>query len=234
MIHVVKERDNGGFQGKFGTNIKCKSEYGEAGLEGDPALCCKLYEAEKIKHPLKDDSPKRMISYARPVFHLPVLILGNNVKDPNTKSYPVGNTNITTGYKPCFLEFTKSAWIDLYNILAKKLKEESIVEYNVSEEELQEVIYQNLGKVVLQLEGVSAKEGSRAKYATTYTFYPFDDAKIGKASGEHELIVNWEKAPELQQLRNEVTDFLTLLEKREPELTVGWTEEKLTKVGGGT
>lgn len=232
MIHVVKQKKNPdrGFQGKFATNIKCKSYDADGTLvEGDKALCCELYEKEKDKFPSKEESGKRMVSYARPIYHIPVLVLGHNIKDPAVRSYPVGNAKITTGYKFAYMELSKSSWINIYNGLAKKLKEETIIDYNLDGEELQAAVYENLSKVVVQVEGVDPAEGSWAKYGTNYTFYPFVDTKIARATGEYDLITSWEKAKELVDLRNEATDFLTLLEQHEHELTVDWTEERLTK-----
>ena len=223
-IHSVKAKSKEvGFQGKFGTNIKCKSVEGE-----EKALCCQLADSEKEKYPEKEESGKRMISYGKYIYHIPVVVLGHNLTDPNTKTYPVSNASISKGYEFAYLEVHGSTYsTEILAKLGEQLKKDEVIDFDLEDDELTEAINANLGNVIVEISAGEPKQGSFAKYQTNYSFIPFTDSKIARKSGDYEKITQWKDLPEMENFRNDVDDFLKLLEDHEPELTVDWTEERL-------
>lgn len=176
MVHPVKAKEEGrvGFKGIYDTNIKCKG-YDDDGNVIEGATCCAFTESEKQKYPEKEDSIKRLISWARPDFLVPAAALGTTITDPNTKAYPITNVEISNGYEFTFFEWGKSAWVKVYNGIAKKLKDDQIIDFDLEGEELQQAVFENLSKIIIQVDAVEPKsQGKRIKYEKEYTFIHFD------------------------------------------------------------
>lgn len=231
MIHSVKKNKatGKGFQGLFDTNIKCKSYDSLGEPTGEKAICCQLYDLEKERNPEKEDAGKRLISYSKATFHVPVAILGHNLKDPSVKIYPIANVSVDNGYELAFLEFNAGSWSkDILGKLSKKLKDESIIEFDLEGEDLMDATIANLDKVVLEVNADEPNQGSFARFIRSYEFIPFTDAKIARATKEHDKITNWETDPDMLDFRNDVSAFLTLLEQNEDQLVVStWEDESL-------
>ena len=117
--------------------------------------------------------------------------------------------------------------------LATRLKKaddntgESIIDPSLEDEELLDVLTKYLSKVVVRVDVTDSE--SSAKYLLKFSFIPFSAQAIAKVSGDRRKIVNWEKEKGLEEFREEVTEFLTLMEKEEPSFTMSWTPEELNQ-----
>jgi hypothetical protein len=217
-----------GFKGLFNTFIKCKGfDDNNEKIEGDKPLCCELYDKEKEKYPAKEDSTKRMMGWAKPKYIVPTVMLGHNLKDPKAISYPVTNVQISNGYEFLALELSQSAWTsDIYPGVAKLLKDQGVIDYELEGDELQNAVVENLGKILIEVEAVEGKSKD-IKYTKKYTFIHFGDARIAKLTGEYNKITEWQTAPEMEDFRNDVAEFTTLLEQNQNEFVKDWTDEEL-------
>lgn len=243
MVHEVKKRKGGkGFKdSKYGSTIKCKSYDLEGNKLEELAECCTLQTEEYEKLPGKENSDKRLLSYSKPMFHAPVMVLGSNITDKEKQAYPVGNVRISSGCEPAFIKFQKTTWMKeiigegTEGGLAKKLKDDGIIDFDLEGEELTEAVYSNLGSVIIEINAVGKILDGKEVPVKEYSFIPFTDIKIAKASGEYDLLVNWKTSDKMVDFRNEVAEFLALLESHENEFSQDWEEGDVKKymVDGG-
>lgn len=185
--------------------------------EGNPkeALCCKL--AAKERERFKDDFNKRIIGSKSSRIHLPILILGNSLKE-EVKAYPITKVAILkdlhseAGLNFSFLELSSSTFKnDIILAYGKKLKEEGVIDYELDEnsDEFFEEIRTRLVKTVIKIHGVS-KQGMNM-VTKSYSFFPFSSPTIASGSGEEErkAIINYTENVEIM---NKVNEYLTLFD----------------------
>ncbi len=218
-----------GFKGLFNTFIKCKGfDDNNEKIEGDKPLCCELFDKEKEKYPAKEDSNKRMMSWAKPKYIVPAVMLGHNLKDPKAISYPVTNVQVSNGYEFLAMELSQSAWTsDIYPGVVKLLKDQCIIDYELEGDELQNAVVENLGKILIEVEAVEGAKGTSIAYKKKFNFIHFGDTRIAKLTGEYNKITEWQTLPEMEDFRNDVAEFITLLDQNQNEFVKDWTDEEL-------
>ena len=234
--HMIRpHRINGQLVGFGNTNfpvyLKCKG-IDEEGNRSE-SLCCTLAQMEKERIPDKNDSAKRIISFASYRVHLPVLILGNSLTDKKKGTYPISKVSILndlrseSGLNFAYIEMAQSSFKkDIIQAYGNKLKEDGILDYELddnSEEFFDEVI-NRLPNTVVKVRGVS-KTGFDAALKE-YSFFPFDNPTIasGSPAGEREAIIGYK---ENQEIQNKVCEFLDLFNIEIDNMFNDWTEKDL-------
>lgn len=207
LYHEVQPKGkNNGLRGNFATPIKCTKESGEC-------KACNLAKIMYEKYPSgtgneeKDlaNIKKRMISSSRERVWIPVMILGNSETDPNKKQISPNKVSLRT-YDFSFLEMSNKQYKeDLFGVLANKLKDDGVIEYDLSDEEVNEAVQKALSKTVIRVRGVESSFKGRAK--KEYSFVPFSMKALGASTGEHDAIANY---MDNTTINNAVVDFLTL------------------------
>ena len=98
----------------FPVYLKCKG-IDEEGNRSE-SLCCTLAQMEKERIPDKNDSAKRIISFASYRVHLPVLILGDSLTDKKKGTYPISKVSILndlrseSGLNFAYIEMAQSSF----------------------------------------------------------------------------------------------------------------------------
>lgn len=234
--HMVRpHKVNGQLVGFGNTNfavyLKCKG-IDEEGNKTE-SLCCTLAQLEKERIPDKEESAKRIISFTSYRVHIPVLILGNSLNDKKKDTYPVSKVSILnnlrseSGLNFAYLEMASSSFKkDIIQAYGNKLKEEGILDYELSEEseEFLEEVMKRLPNTVVKVRGVS-KPGFNAALKE-YSFFPFDNASIasGSPEGEREAIINYR---DNQEIQNKVCEFLDLFNIEVDNMFNDWSEKDL-------
>jgi hypothetical protein len=121
----------------YNVYIKCN------GVDADgnkvDSLCCKL--AAKERERFKEDYNKRIIGSQSNRIHLPLLVLGNSLKDSSkVNAYPITKVAILkdlhseAGLNFTYLELSSSTFKnDIVLAYGKKLKEEGVIDYELDE-----------------------------------------------------------------------------------------------------
>ena len=215
----------------FATYIKCKG-IDEDGNRTD-SLCCQLAQLEKERLPEKNDSIKRIVSFTTFRVHLPVLILGNSLNDKKKGTYPISKVSILndlrseSGLNFAYIEMASSSFkTEIISAYGKKLKEEGVIDYELSEEseEFFEEVLKRLPNTVVKIHGV-AKQGFDAALKE-YSFFPFDNASIanGSPEGEREAIIGYK---ENQEIQNKICEFMDLFNVEIDSMFNDWTDRDL-------
>jgi len=226
QIHTVKAKSNDiGFHGKFSRNIVCKTKLDEAGNAIETGVCCDLYAQEKEKYPTKEESTKRMISYSKPIYHIPVVVLGNNLTD-KSKSGTIGQVSVKS-YDYAIFELQKTTWSKtILGALGSYLVDEEIIDGSLDKPEILQEAYENLGNVIIEIKAVESD--GFAAFTKEYKFHHFTSNKIAKQTGEYDNIVNWTISPDMSSFRNDAFDFVKLMEQHEGELILTeWSDADL-------
>ena len=223
MIHKVKAKgERNGFKGYYDSNIICKSVDPLTGEKTEEALCCQLAAQQKEQFPTKEESSKRLISFATSLVHIPVMVL------------PVANADKLGGKSPIellqadsvlfsYLELAGSTFeSEIVGRLRTKLEEDGLINYEMSEDEANAVVSKWLCNVIIKIKCVASAKGF--KYEREYTFAPFYNKQIGARTGQREAIIHYRKNAELM---NQVNSFLTLFDSKQEELINTWSEEEL-------
>ena len=231
LTHKVNGKTVGFKNASFPVYIKCKG----IDCEGNrsESLCCTLAQMEKDRIPDKNDSGKRIISFTSNRVHLPVLILGNSLADKNKGVYPISKVSILndlrseSGLNFAYIEMASSSFkTDILTAYGKKLKEEGLIEYELSEdsEEFQEDVCKRLSNTIIKVSGVS-KAGFQYPLKE-YSFFPFSNPAIASASptGEREAIINYK---DNQEIQNKICEFLDLFKSEVDNMFNDWTEKDL-------
>lgn len=231
LTHKVNGKTVGFKNASFPVYIKCKG----IDCEGNrsESLCCTLAQMEKDRIPDKNDSGKRIISFTSNRVHLPVLILGNSLTDKNKGVYPISKVSILndlrseSGLNFAYIEMASSSFkTDILTAYGKKLKEEGLIEYELSEdsEEFQEDVCKRLSNTIIKVSGVS-KAGFQYPLKE-YSFFPFSNPAIASASptGEREAIINYK---DNQEIQNKICEFLDLFKSEVDNMFNDWTEKDL-------
>ena len=229
--HKVNGQMVGFGNANFAVYLKCKG-LDEEGNKTE-SLCCTLAQMEKERIPDKEESAKRIISFASYRVHIPVLILGNSLNDKKKDTYPVSKVSILnnlrseSGLNFAYIEMASSSFKnDIISAYGKKLKEDGIIDYELDEnsEEFFEEVLNRLPNTVIKVHGVS-KQGFNAALKE-YSFFPFDNASIASASpeGEREAIINYK---DNQEIQNKVCEFLDLFNIEVDNMFNDWTEKDL-------
>ena len=234
--HMVRpHKVNGQLVGFGNTNfavyLKCKG-IDEEGNKTE-SLCCTLAQLEKERIPDKEESAKRIISFASYRVHIPVLILGNSLNDKKKDTYPVSKVSILnnlrseSGLNFAYIEMASSSFKkDIIQAYGNKLKEDGVLDYELDDnsEEFIEEVLRRLPSTVIKVRGVS-KPGFNAALKE-YSFFPFDNASIASASpeGEREAIINYKGNQEIQ---NKVCEFLDLFNVEVDNMFNDWSEKDL-------
>lgn len=217
-----------GFNGTtFATYIKCTGR-DEEGNKLD-SLCCKLANKEKER---VGSTGQKIITFSSNRVHLPVLILGNSLKEEK-KAFPIqkvsilNDLNSEAGLKFAYLDMAASGFgNDIIGAYGKKLKEEGVIDYEMEEdsEEYLDEIRNRLSETVIKVHGVS-KQGFNAALRE-YSFFPFNNPAIASQSpaGEREAIIGYKKNKKIMEKINE---FLTLFDVEVDSLIQSWTEKDL-------
>lgn len=231
---VLTHKINGkevGFKSSYPTYINCHG-IDEEGNRTE-SLCCTLAQMEKDRYPDKKDSGRRIISFTNFRIHLPVLILGNSLTDKSKKSYPVSKVAILNelrsegGLKFAYIEMARSSFKkDLLGAYGKKLKEDGILDYELSEdsEEFYDEVRRRLSSTVIKVRGVT-KEGFNAALKE-YSFFPFDNPAIasGSPEGERDAIIGYK---DNQDIQNKICEFMDLFNAEIGNMFTDWTEKEL-------
>ena len=229
--HKVNGQLVGFGRSNFAVYLKCKG-LDEEGNRTE-SLCCTLAQMEKERIPDKEESAKRIVSFASYRVHIPVLILGNSLGDKKKDTYPVSKVSILnnlrseSGLNFAYIEMASSSFKkDVIQAYGNKLKEEGILDYELddeSEEFLEEVL-KRLPNTVVKIRGVSKKGFNAA--LKEYSFFPFENASIASASpeGEREAIINYR---DNQEIQNKVCEFLDLFNIEVDNMFNDWTEKDL-------
>lgn len=215
----------------YPTYIKCNG-CDEEGNRKD-SLCCRLSQLEKSRLSDRDDSQKRIVGFSTSKIHLPVLILGNTVGDDSKISYPISKVSILNdlhsegGLKFAYLEFSTSTFMnDIILGYGKKLKEDGLMEYDLSEDsdEFVGAIQQKLTRTILKIHGV-AKQGFTAALKE-YSFFPFETPAIAMNSpqGEREAIIRYKQNNEIM---SKVDEFLNLFNAEVDNLIPSYSDKDL-------
>lgn len=197
----------------FPVYIRCNGVDSEGNKQ--ESLCCRL--AAKERERFKDDFTKRIIGSQSSRVHLPILILGNSLKEEKA-SYPITKVAILkdlhseAGLNFSFLELSSSTFKnEIIAAYGKKLKEEGILDYEMDEnsDEFFEEIRNRLTQTVIKIHGV-VKQGLKM-VNKSYSFFPFSSPTIASGSGEEErnAIINYTKNTEIM---NKINEFLTLFD----------------------
>lgn len=194
---------------QFGTAVKCTKETGHC-------TACDLAKLMYEKYPKTGDTKKdaeqavkRIISGSRERVWIPVLILGNSETDTNKKQIPPQKLSLKT-YKFSYLEMSNRQYQEqILNVMKNKLKDEGVIEYDLSDEESLEEVNKFLNKCIIRVRGVatSFQPNNDNVASKEYSFIPFSAKSIGMATGEHDAIANYQSNTALM---NDITDFLTL------------------------
>lgn len=216
----------------FRTFIKCNGIDEEGNKQ--PSLCCDLAQKFKEKYPNQEDYAKRIIGGCSYRVILPVLILGNSLKEQKL-AYPISKVSITNelttekGLKFAYIEMSSATFRDsIVKPYGKKLKEEGILDYEAEEdEEYFDDLRKRLSETIIKVSGVS-KEGFGSATMKEYSFFPFSNAAIAAQSpaGEREAIVGYKNHREIM---NKITEFLTLLDVEVDNIFKNWDEKSLTE-----
>lgn len=197
------------------------------------SLCCALAEQERLRFPDSNDAGKRIISSRSSRVHLPVLILGNSLNDPNKTSYPISKVSILnelkseSGLKFAFLDMSSYTFRqELVLAYGTKLKEEGLIDYDMDEntDEYYETVCLKLASSIIKVHGVS-KQGFSATMRE-YSFFPLESAAVASASGqaEKEAVTNYKENPEIMA---KVDEFLQLFNIEVDNLVKTWKEKDL-------
>jgi hypothetical protein len=234
---VLQHKVNGqtiGFGGtgvNFPVYIKCLGIDEEGNTTS--SLCCALAEKERGRFPETNDAGKRIISSRSSRVHLPILILGNSLKDPNKTSYPISKVSILNelkseaGLKFSYLDMSSYTFKqDIVCAYGTKLKEEGLIDYEMDEnsEEYYETVCLKLASSIIKIHGV-AKQGFSATMRE-YSFFPLESPAIASGSGEEEknAITNYKENPEIMA---KVDEFLQLFNIEVDGLVRTWKEKDL-------
>lgn len=207
--------------------IKCK------GVDEDgnkiPSLCCQLAKAENDR---TDNSESKCLSFMSTRVHIPILILGNSLKEEKS-SYPIHKVSILNtlnsekGLNFAYLDMAASSFEkDVVQAYGKKLKEDGILDYELDEssEEYLDDIRKRLINTVVKIKAV--RKAGFNKPLKEYSFFPFNNPAIASQSpeGEREAIVNYKKNKEIMA---KVDEFLTLFSIEVDNICREWTEKDL-------
>ena len=221
-----------GFNGfGFPVNIKCN------GIDADgnvtSSLCCDLAKMEKERFPEKDDYAKRIVGSRSVRIHLPVLVLGNSLDDDSKIAYPISKVALKKdlasegGLKFSYLDLASGTFKkDIINAYGKKLQEDGILDYDISEEseEFIEEVLKRLTETVIKVHGGTKQGFSQA--VKEYSFFPFNNPAIanGSGEGERDLIIGYKKNPKITQ---QISEFLALFDSEVDNLIINWKEKDL-------
>ena len=225
MYHDVqpKAKGKGLRNNQYTSSVKCTKETGTCkGCE----LATAMYEKfPKTGDESKDllQAKKRIISFSKERVWIPVMILGNSEKDASKKVAP-NKVSIKT-YDFSYLEMSNKQYKeDFIAPLLNKLKDDGIVEYDLTEEEQMEEASRYLSEVVIRVRGVESSFKGRAK--KEYSYIPFSVKALGASTDEHDNIVNY---MEDKEIMNSVTDFITLFSAEVENLLMDVGAEELEK-----
>lgn len=203
----------------FGTGVTFEVLVRCDGVDEDgnykDSLCCRLAKKERER---EEDSEKRIITSQVSRVHLPILILGNSLGDPNKASYPISKVSILNDLKSesglnfSFLDMATFTFkTEILAAYGKKLKEEGTIDYEMDEEsdEFFEEICNRLTNTIIKIHGIS-KAGWKAALRE-YSFFPIDGAAVASGSGaaEKEAISHYKENTEIM---NQINTYLQLFD----------------------
>ena len=213
--HKVNGQEIGLNGSTYSTYIKCGG-VDENGNRQE-SLCCQLAQKCKEMYPNKEDFGKRIIGASSSRVQLPVLILGNSLKEQKP-SYPVSKVSILNdlhseaGLKFAYIDMSSSSFAqEIVQTYGKKLKEDSIIDYDMDEnsDEYLDEVRNRLTETVIKVQGYEKKgfKGAMKKYS----FFPFSNPAVASQSpeGEREAILKYKSHKEIAAKINE---FLTLFD----------------------
>ncbi len=127
-----------GYNGStFQIYVKCNGRDAEGNKQD--SLCCQLAQKCKEKYPDKNDFGKRVIGACSDRIQLPVLILGNSLKEQK-KSYPISKVSILndlnseSGLKFAYIDLSSYTFSqEIVKAYGTKLREEGILDYDLDE-----------------------------------------------------------------------------------------------------
>ena len=230
---IYAHKVNGQLIGYNGSiyNIYVKCEGRDAEGNRHDALCCTLAQKGKEKFPSQNDAAKRVVGPCTNRVHIPVLILGNSLKEPK-RSYPIMKVSILNelkseaGLRFAYLEMSAYGFgQSIVKAYGTKLKEEGILDYELeddSEEFLNEV-RTRLSETIIKVHGINKPGFGLVK---EYSFFPFSNPAIASQSpvGEKEAIIGYKKNKEIMSRINE---FLTLFDVEIDNIVPSWDEKTL-------
>ena len=228
--HKINGQTIGYGGSQFNVYIKCHGVTEDGSKQ--ESLCCELAQKYKEKYPSSEDTAKRIIGPCTYRMQLPVMILGNSLKDKKS-AYPVSKVSILNelhsedGIKFAYLDLSSYTFgKDIVKAYGNKLKEEGALDYETDEnsEEFLDEMRQRLTETVIKIHGVEKAGFSVAM--REYSFFPFSNPAIASQSpaGEREAIIGYKNNTEIM---NKVTEFLTLFDVEVDSIIQSWDEKSL-------
>lgn len=229
--HKVNGQTIGYGGSTFRTFIKCKGIDAEGNKQ--PSLCCELAQKFKEKYPDSNDYAKRTIGGCTYRVILPVMILGNSLKEQKPM-YPVSKVSILNelhsdkGLRFAYIELASSSFRDeIVTPYGKQLKDDGILDYDMddSSEEFLDELRKRLSETVIKVTGYQ-KDGFGSAAMKKYSFFPFSNPAVASQSpeGERAAIIGYKEIPEIM---NKVTTFLTMLDVEVDNIYKDWDEKTL-------
>lgn len=229
--HRVEARGNKkGFKSQFSNWIKCKG-YDDEGNKIEGATCCQLAQEQYDKYPEKNDSAKRLVKFSSTAVYIPVLVLGYSGLDKEALKIPVSKLTMKN-YSFAYLDLSLNAYNQtLIAPLVEKLKNDGLIEYTLTGEELRCEVSEYLRKCLIKVTANQSKS-PMIKYEKSYSFILFDNKNIGAETDQYKYITQYNK---IQKVHNDIVDYLTLFDVEVNNLCADWTDDELIQyVNEGT
>ena len=251
--HTLRKNDSEGFKGSSFDSVKitCKRydpETGEASKE--LPLCCKLAQLEKDRLSEPDDASKRALNFTSFRYVFPVLVLSTTEDNPKKK--PSLKKLSLNGIGFSYLDLAESSYEEeLKNKIIEDLVKAEIIEdpEEMDQEELMQRVAEYISHSIIKVANVEAKS-PRIPYQKAFSVTPVTHSLVGADSGEAgairvlcKLLAGdykpeqydkiYAKYPVLQEINNQVIDFLQLYDDSVDSLVEDWTEDELQKYYNG-
>ena len=247
--HTLKKNDSEGFHGSTFNSVKitCKRYDPETGeVSKELPLCCKLAQMEKDRIPEQEESGKRAITFASFRYVFPVLILSTTEDNPKKK--PTLKKLSLNGIGFSFLDLAESSYEEEFRdkVISELVKAGEVDDpEEMEQEELMQKVADYVSHSIIKIANVAAKSPA-IPYQKSFDIIPVTHKLIGAESGEQSAIrvlckllageyrpeqydKIYAKYPALQEINNQVIDFLELYNDNVDSLVEPWNDEELQK-----
>lgn len=247
--HSLKKNDSEGFHGSTFNSVKiiCKRYDPETGEPSkELPLCCKLAQMEKDRIPEQDDSPKRAITFASFRYVFPVLVLSTTEDNPKKK--PTLKKLSLNGIGFSYLDLAEASYEEEFKnkVISELVKAGEIDDPDeIDQQDLMQHVADYISHSIIRIANVAAKSPA-IPYQKSFDIIPVTHKLLGVESGEQgaikvlcKLLAGeykpeqydkiYAKYPNLQEINNQVIDFLQLYNDNVDSLVEEWTEDELQK-----
>lgn len=245
--HTVRVASNGkGFNdASYNIKVACHKYDKETGDVVDNApLCCVLAQKEKDRIPEKEKSGRRALSFQSTRIIIPVMVLSSIETDKDKKS-SLKKISIKNGVNFSYIDLSESAFKDLNKGIVDAMETEGIIDSpeDLSDEELNETAVKYLANSVIKITNVEGRTKD-IKYEKTYRVIPISNQQVAKESNEQKVISHvaklannmfpkeklpdlFAKYPEIQDINNQIIEYLELFNNEVSSIVNDWTDEQL-------